>query len=157
MSESHAGGFHRPVQKLVDSLIPFCRPPQGKKECTQIPPSAPKREDTLGCPLFLTQKEETESRARGAREGTSARPLPVAEKGRALVPQRSKNRRASVSPNGFSGTARWENPSFCAIKHPPDGGVFYCLIKLDCACSKSILGDVSSKGSALFILPIVVI
>ena len=33
--------------------------------------------------------------------------LPVAEKARALFPQRSKNARDGVSPQHFSGTARW--------------------------------------------------
>jgi hypothetical protein len=36
--------------------------------------------------------------------------LPVAEKASSLLPQRSKNRRPSVSPNGFSGTARRIRP-----------------------------------------------
>ena len=34
-------------------------------------------------------------------------PLPVADEGIMWFPQRSKNRRISVSPHGFSGTARW--------------------------------------------------
>ena len=38
--------------------------------------------------------------------GKSALPLPVADAGRALFPQRSKNARISVSPKHFSGTAR---------------------------------------------------
>ena len=42
-------------------------------------------------------------RARGKR----VLALPVAEKARALFPQRSKNTRKSVSPKCFSGTARW--------------------------------------------------
>ena len=36
----------------------------------------------------------------------SGPPLPVAEEGDTEFPQRSKNRRISASPNGFSGTAR---------------------------------------------------
>ena len=53
--------------------------------------------------------------ARSAR-GDCGFPPPVADEGNPQSPQRSKNRRISVSPNGFSGPARWENPSFCAIK-----------------------------------------
>ena len=67
MSESHAGGFHRPVQKLVDSLIPFCRPPQGKKECTQIPPSAPKKNHPKGWFFFGTGGGNMILSARSAR------------------------------------------------------------------------------------------
>ena len=43
MSESHIGGFHRPVQTLVDSLISFSRPPQAKKKCRQVSSLAPTR------------------------------------------------------------------------------------------------------------------
>ena len=39
MYESHIGGFHRPVQKLVDSLIRFSLPPQGEIGCMRIPTS----------------------------------------------------------------------------------------------------------------------
>jgi len=39
--------------------------------------------------------------------GNFGPPLPAAEEGGSKLPQRSKNRRISVSPNGFSGTARW--------------------------------------------------
>ena len=42
------------------------------------------------------------------RRGNCALPLPGTEKGSAQFPQRSKNRRTSISPNGFSGTARWD-------------------------------------------------
>ena len=35
---------HEPVQTLVNSFISFCRLPQGKMKCTQIPPSAPKKQ-----------------------------------------------------------------------------------------------------------------
>ena len=41
MSASHIDGLHRPVQTLVDPLIPFSRPPLGKTECMRIPPSPP--------------------------------------------------------------------------------------------------------------------
>ena len=39
--------------------------------------------------------------------------LPVAEKARALFPQRSKNARDGVSPQHFSGTARWTGGPLC--------------------------------------------
>ena len=39
--------------------------------------------------------------------------LSVAEKARALFPQRSKNTRKSVSPKCFSGTARWIGGPLC--------------------------------------------
>ena len=42
----------------------------------------------------------------GSREGKGTSPPPVADEGLVPFPQRSKNRRNSVSPNGFSGTAR---------------------------------------------------
>ena len=61
MSESHCCGFHRPVQKLVDSLISVCRLPQGKRKCMQIPPSAPKKGcyfNKNGSLLFLLAKDE---------------------------------------------------------------------------------------------------
>ena len=38
-------------------------------------------------------------------------PPPVAEEGRDGFPQRSENRRESVSPNGFPGTARRKSVS----------------------------------------------
>ena len=38
----------------------------------------------------------------------AALPLPVADEGGAAFPQRSKNARISVSPQRFSGTARWK-------------------------------------------------
>ena len=37
MSESHIGGFHRPVQKLDDTVILFSRLTQGKTKCKRIP------------------------------------------------------------------------------------------------------------------------
>ena len=37
MSESHIGGFHRPVQKLDDTAILFSRLTQGKTKCKRIP------------------------------------------------------------------------------------------------------------------------
>ena len=53
-----------------------------------------------------------ERRRDAERVGNCALPPPGAEEGRAQFPQRSKNRRKSVSPNGFSGTARWELRQF---------------------------------------------
>ena len=46
--------------------------------------------------------------------------LPVAEKESLQFPQRSKSRRISVSPNGFSGTARWtvaRSAEHCSAAH----------------------------------------
>ena len=42
----------------------------------------------------------------GSQEAKGTSPPPVADEGLVPFPQRSKNRRNSVSPNGFSGTAR---------------------------------------------------
>ncbi len=45
MSESHIGGFHRPVQKLVDSSISFCVL-RSKKKCKRILPPLPSSKRT---------------------------------------------------------------------------------------------------------------
>ena len=45
--------------------------------------------------------------------GKEALALPVAEKARAPFPQRSKTARISVSPQQFSGTARWTGGPLC--------------------------------------------
>ena len=52
-------------------------------------------------PTFPLRRIEASRRRR-----ESACPPPAADTGQALFPQRSKNQRISVSPNGFSGTAR---------------------------------------------------
>ena len=62
MSESHIGGFHRPVQTLVDTLISFSRPPQAKKKCKQV--------SSLALPRNRTCEVET---AQGSRPGQSRR------------------------------------------------------------------------------------
>ena len=54
--------------------------------------------------------------------GKSVLPLPVAEEGSALFPQRSENTRISVSPKCFPGTARWRRCR--AVRSTePEGGV----------------------------------
>ena len=46
------------------------------------------------------------TRSLGKAPGNCVLPLPGAEKGSVQFPQRSKNQRISISPNGSSGTAR---------------------------------------------------
>ena len=50
--------------------------------------------------------------------GKEALALPVAEKARAPFPQRSKTARISVSPQQFSGTARWTGGPLAADEVP---------------------------------------
>ena len=54
MSGSYTGGFHRPVQTLVDTFILFSLPPsQGKTECTRISPS-PQKTTCRSTSFFLS-------------------------------------------------------------------------------------------------------
>ena len=89
------------------------------------------------------------------RRGNCALPLPGTEKGSAQFPQRSKNRRTSISPNGFSGTARWDpkpeaarsaeraNPRFFSCKSAPRGQFFFLS---DGSHSISVISAVASAS-----------
>ena len=52
------------------------------------------------------------------RTGNAGFALPVAEEAKPVFPQRSKSRRISVSPNGFSGTARWTGGAKRRMRSP---------------------------------------
>ena len=80
------------------------QPPLGKGAIALAPVQA--QNTPRACALGVSQSLP---RARGKR----VLALPVAEKARALFPQRSKNTRKSVSPKCFSGTARWIGGPLC--------------------------------------------
>ena len=97
MCESHIGGFHRPVQKLDDTVILFSRLTQGKTKCKRIPTSVrPARGGTRGWIRALAEKRRT----------TNGRPYGVFR-----VPRKRKEMQANPLQRGFRHL----------IRHPPCG------------------------------------
>ena len=93
------GGEEIPMDRRGDLRSPLPRSPR-RGDLRSPLPRSPRRGD-LRSPLQSLLLEEE-----------SALPLPVAEEGSTLFPQRSENTRINVSPKCFSGTARCE-------WHPP--------------------------------------
>ena len=115
MSESNTGGFHRPVQKLVDSFIGFPRPSQGEIRCKRILPPLPYEKGTppkAGC-LFHTVTGAACANVRRVMRPTSGASSPQApdclafSQAQKLAPFAARPLRARPAPLGscavFSG------------------------------------------------------
>ena len=66
--------------------------------------------------VILSVSEESPGQGQSLRTGNGGLLPPGAGEGRPGFPQRSKTRRMSVSPNGFSGTARWGSFDCAALR-----------------------------------------
>ena len=71
-----------------------------------LPPQPKKEQSTIGGLFLFLVMESLKQRPPEEVVGSNRAAPPVADAAALFDPQRSKNRRISVSPNGFSGTAR---------------------------------------------------